>query len=116
VAGYPPSVLAEKESVYIYLHSPANGGHLFKPKSLIAEQSSGGESEYLFSLAEIPVTTLPYGNENTFTSKKWLQVLQNKGVYYLGAFVSANRYAAIREIGFAFNGNQQSLSVSRGSN
>ncbi|PIR50695.1 hypothetical protein COU78_04950 [Candidatus Peregrinibacteria bacterium CG10_big_fil_rev_8_21_14_0_10_49_24] len=111
IAGYPASALSEKESVYIYLHSPEKGGHLFKPQSLIAELSSSGESEYLYSLQEVAVTKLPYSNKNTFIYKNWLEILQTEGSYFLGTFVSANRYAAIKEIGFAYDSNPNALSV-----
>jgi hypothetical protein len=100
--------VASNESVFVYLGS--DGGHLFSPKSLINIPSDDGYSQYLFKLEDIIITTIPYSNKNKSSDIDWLSQLDNASDYYLGGFVSSNRFGVIEEISIAYEG-EGSLSL-----
>lgn len=96
------STISSDESVFIYLGS--TGGHLFMPNSLVNVPTEDGFTQYLFSLENIVFTNIPYSEENDSYSDNWLDRLNTDGEYYIGAFVSANRFSVIEEITIVYQG------------
>lgn len=92
--------LTNKESIYVYLNSGANGGHLMKSKSLISDPSLKGE--YLYKLDSIPLTTIPYSDDNPYQTSNWIALLNSQATNYFGGFVSTVRGGLIEKVIFAF--------------
>lgn len=84
----------QHESVYFYIVDGTSiGGHLDPKNSLIAENGN----EFLYDLSKLPLMQLPYSPTKKPTEydvvKSMLNhyVLYNKGVYYIGGFVSTTK-------------------------
>jgi len=92
--------LTNKESVYVYLNSGTYGGHLMKSKSLISDPNLKGE--YLYKLDSIPLTTIPYSDDNPYKSVDWILILNSQNTNYFGGFVSTVREGVIEKAIFAF--------------
>ena len=92
-------MLSNKESVYVYLKDGTHGGHLMKSKSLISDPKLVGQ--YLYKLDAIPLTTIPYSDDNPYVEKNWLTLLNSQGSNYFGGFVSTVRGGKIEKVIFA---------------
>ncbi len=93
-------MLSNKESVYVYLKDGTHGGHLMKSKSLISDPKLTGQ--YLYKLNAMPLTTIPYSDDNPYIEKNWLSLLNAQNYNYFGGFVSTVRGGKIEKVVFAF--------------
>lgn len=92
-------MLSSKESLYVILTRPNLGGHLMKNKSLIINTSDKEYIELLYKLNDIPLTKLPYNDNNDYASINWLKALnENQYNDSLWWFLSTNRKGQIEEI------------------
>lgn len=84
------------DSIYIsirkvagnYLYLPQDG-HLLRSKSLKVPPSD--TTRLLFDLRQIPFTDIPYSDENKYTNKDWLTLIQGADKFQLETFLSTLR-------------------------
>jgi hypothetical protein len=84
------------DSIYVSLRKIKNNnlyipldGHLLRSESLKVPDSD--TTQLLYDLRQIPFTAIPYSDNNKFTNKDWLLLLQNADKFQFETFLSTLR-------------------------
>lgn len=84
------------DSIYVSLRKIVNGylyvpknGHLLRSKSITIPKSN--RTLLLYDLRQIPLTNLPYSDNNSFKNENWLSLLQEANKFELETFISTLR-------------------------
>lgn len=68
---------------YLYFQQD---GHLLRSKSLRVPPSN--TTQLLYNLSQIPFTNIPYSDDNRYTNKNWLSLIQGAKTFQLETFLS----------------------------
>ncbi|MDO8469171.1 MAG: hypothetical protein Q7S29_05435 [Candidatus Peribacter sp.] len=97
--------LTNFDSIYVNLFD--NGGHLFRPNSLLTPTTSSGDTLVLFSLNNIPyLKNIPYNPARTPSTSNWLDILNDGEIHNITAFLSSRVGGRLVNIVIAYSCNR----------
>lgn len=102
--------LTENDSIYFFIDNGQQfGGHLLRSQAIWSRINTDG-IELLFDLKYVPFTRLPYDDlAKPDKMPNLLEVLNQPGKHFAGAFVSTLGYGKIFELKIGYNGGKIEL-------
>lgn len=103
--GSPIGLLTGFDSVWLFVDSVYNSGHLLRSKAILNRQTKEGLTELLFNLHSIPFTHLPYDDNRKLDKEPdVLGSLKEKGEHLIASFVSTLGYGKLEELTIGYDG------------
>jgi len=108
--GNPLRNINQYESIYFYVDSGKNGGHLLRNKSLSMPAGNGAYTSLLYKDV-IPLIQLPYDESKPPKSLDLKSIMNITGVHFVGGFVSTLSYGELRKITIGYTCETEGCSI-----